>query len=286
MPELPEVETIRRGLDPHLTGRVIEGVKVETPKQFIGDPRTLAGVGISKTDRRGKLLIFHLDDGRFLTIHLKMTGQLLWKGIGGESVMGGHPAQSYIDELPNKHTRMTFSFTDGSVMYFNDLRKFGFAELMGPEEFKVHGFLGRLGPEPLGSDFNATYLQERLSKAKSAVIKSFLLDQAHIAGIGNIYADESLFRAGIHPERRAGSLSSEEVETLALAITDTLELALKHGGSSERDYVNSIGEKGTYLKVANVYRKTGLPCPRCPGYEIRRIKVGGRSTHFCTNCQK
>ncbi|CAN5166915.1 DNA-formamidopyrimidine glycosylase [soil metagenome] len=286
MPELPEVETIRRGLDPHLTGRVIEGVTVETPKQFIGDPRTLANIAITKTDRRGKLLIFELADGRFLTIHLKMTGQLLWKGVKGESVMGGHPSQTYIDELPNKHTRMTFTFTDGSVMYFNDLRKFGFAELMGPDEFKLHGFLGRLGPEPLGTGFNATYLQERLTKAKSTVIKSFLLEQAHIAGIGNIYADESLFRAGIHPERRAGSLSTREVLMLTEAIIDTLQLALKHGGSSERDYVNSIGEKGTYLKVANVYRKTGLPCPRCPDCEIKRIKVGGRSTHFCANCQK
>lgn len=286
MPELPEVETIRRGLVQHLLGKVLAEVVVETPKQFIGDPRTLGGVAITELSRKGKLLIFHLSDGRYLTIHLKMTGQLLWKGVGGESVMGGHPSQTYIDQLPNKHTRMTFRFTDDSVLYFNDLRKFGFAELMGAEEFAAHSFLGRLGPEPLEGGFNAAYLQERLSKSKSAVIKSFLLDQAHIAGIGNIYADESLFRAGIHPERKAGSLTEDEVLMLTQSIKETLQLALTHGGSSERDYVNAIGEKGTYLKVANVYRKTGQPCPRCPGFEIRRIKVGGRSTHFCANCQK
>jgi formamidopyrimidine-DNA glycosylase len=286
MPELPEVETIRRGLEPHVVGKVFAQVSLSTPKQFIGNPSTLVGVGVTAAKRRGKLLIFELSDGRFLTIHLKMTGQLLWKGSEGEAVMGGHPSETYISSLPNKHTRMVFSFSDGSILYFNDLRKFGFAELMGLDEFRANRFLERLGPEPLESNFSATYLQERLTKSKSAHIKSFLLDQAHIAGIGNIYADESLFRSGIHPERRAGSLTPDEVLLLTEAIRETLQLALHHGGSSEKDYVNAIGEKGTYLKVANVYRKTGMPCPRCPGHEIKRIKIGGRSTHFCSNCQK
>ena len=284
MPELPEVETIRRGLEKHIVGAVIERVQVDTPKQFIGDPRTLTGVTVMTISRRGKLLIMTLSDGRYLTIHLKMTGQLLWKSVAGEAVMGGHPAQSYIDQLPNRHTRMQFFFEDGSVLYFNDLRKFGFAELMSEQEFKLHDFLRRLGPEPLSHDFTLTYLRELLA-GKSTPIKTFLLDQAHIAGLGNIYADESLFRAGIDPRRKAGTLDHDEIAKLHDAIRETLELALTYGGSSERDYVNAIGEKGTYLKIANVYRRTGQPCMRCPGHEIRRITLGGRSTHFCSNCQ-
>lgn len=284
MPELPEVETIRRGLVAKMLGAVIEKVEVTSPKQFIGDPRTLKGATIVDLTRRGKLLIFHFDDNRFMGVHLKMTGQLLWKGVEGDAVMGGHPAQSYIATLPNKHTRMQFFMEDGSILYFNDLRKFGFAELMGMKEFAANQFLRKLGPEPLSKDFTFAHLKKSVEKSGVA-IKTLLLDQVKIAGLGNIYADESLFRAGIDPRRAGSSLDDDELQKLFVAIRETLELALEYGGSSERDYVNAIGEKGTYLKIANVYRRTGQPCTRCPDKEIKRIKLGGRSTHFCANCQ-
>lgn len=284
MPELPEVETIRRGLAAALPGKTITKTDVRLAKILQGDPASLAGVTIQAVQRRGKLLLIELVDGRTLAIHLKMTGQLLFKDAAGGLVMGGHPAQSYLDQLPNKHTRVVFHFSDGSLLYFNDLRTFGYVQIMTAEELREYRFLATLGPEPFSPDFSVAYLRHQLAQSRVA-IKSFLLDQVKIAGLGNIYADESLFRAGIHPTRQATSLTPKEVSQLVAAIQQTLTVALEHGGSSERDYLNAIGEKGTYLHVAQVYHRTGQPCPRCPGHSIQRIKVGGRSTHFCSNCQ-
>jgi formamidopyrimidine-DNA glycosylase len=286
MPELPEVETIRRGLAQYLPGKTITVVEVLTSKQFIGDPQSIVGQKIQDIGRKGKLLLMELNDKRTLATHLKMTGQLIWKAPAGEMVMGGHPEQAYIESLPGRHTRIIITFNDNSSLYFNDLRKFGWIHVLTPEELAELDFLKRLGPEPLTEAFTVSYLEERLRKSPRTPIKSFLLDQTHIAGLGNIYADESLFRAAIHPQRLAGSLNHDEAVILTEKIKETLQLALHHGGSSERDYLTAIGEKGTYLKVAQVYHKTGLLCPRCKKAKIERIKLGGRSTHFCPNCQK
>lgn len=286
MPELPEVETIRRGLNQYLPGKSIADIQVHRPKQFIGDHHCLTGAIITKVDRRGKLLTLQIDKNRVLAIHLKMTGQLLYRPVVGDLVMGGHPEASYIDQLPNKYTRVIITFTDGSLLFFNDLRSFGYLHLMTNDELQQFKFLKSLGPEPLGTDFTPSYLWNQLQKAKTPPIKSFLLDQSKLAGLGNIYADESLFQARIHPLRRPATLTPAENQQLYDAIVTTLKLALQHGGSTAKDYVNAIGQKGTYLDVAKVYRKTGLDCPRCPGMKIERLKVGGRSSHFCPNCQK
>lgn len=288
MPELPEVETIRRGLEPRLTGQVIRRVEVRHPKSFVGDVDSLIGRRIDSIERQGKLLILLLDDETVLTVHLKMTGQLIWRADldEEEAVMGGHPAQSYMDPLPHKHTRVVIEFEDDSTLYFNDLRIFGQVSHLTMAELEQLDFLITMGPEPLSKEFTVEYLAEQIKAHPKLPIKTFLLDQQNLAGLGNIYADESLFRAAILPYRLAGELTAGEVRNLHEAIQETLELALMYGGSSEKDYVNAIGEKGTYLRIANVYHRTGLDCNRCDDGKIARIKLGGRSTHYCPECQR
>ncbi|MBU6389136.1 bifunctional DNA-formamidopyrimidine glycosylase/DNA-(apurinic or apyrimidinic site) lyase [Patescibacteria group bacterium] len=316
MPELPEVETIRRGLEDHVVGRAIRSIEVRSPGSFLGDPTQAEGAMITGLERRGKLLIFRLNNDHALTIHLKMTGQLIWKAVEREEelpvevdnatlpfsssdpddpalesdenevVMGGHPEEAYLEPLPHKHTRVIIRFDDGSVLYFNDLRKFGRVSVLRADQVADLPFLQAIGPEPLERDFTDEYLSNQLDKHKDQPIKTFLLDQANIAGLGNIYADESLFRAAILPDRPAGSLTAGEICNLRDSIQETLELALRAGGSSARDYVNAVGERGTYLKTANVYHRQGLDCNRCNTGKIQRKKIGGRSTHYCPICQK
>lgn len=288
MPELPEVETIRRGLEAVLVGKAIEEVIVTVPKLFIGDAQSIVGLDILGMERFGKLLVFRLSGNLVMTAHLKMTGQLIWRPeneADGDIVMGGHPEAAYLASLPHKHTHITIAFTDGSELFFNDMRKFGFMHVMPEAELQELGFVQRLGPEPLEKDFTRDYLREQLQKRPKVAIKSFLLDQSNIAGLGNIYADESLFRAAILPYRAAGELGFGEVNNLHEAIQITLELALLHGGSSSKDYLTATAEKGTFLKVANVYHRTGQDCNRCEDGVIERLKIGGRSSHFCVNCQ-
>ncbi len=288
MPELPEVETIRRGLAPRLIGKTIEEITVRESKMFSGDEEAVIGRYISELRRHGKLLVFILDDGHAITVHLKMTGQLIWKpakSASEEAVMGGHPSEGYLDPLPHKHTHVVIDFSDGSTLYFNDLRKFGMMSVLDEKGLEELHFIQKLGPEPLDKEFTSDYLAQQIKKHPRVPIKSFLLDQTNIAGLGNIYADESLFRAAILPVRLSGSLTSGEVRNLHAAIGETLELALLYGGSSEKDYVNAIGEKGTYLKIAQVYHRTGQQCVRCLEGTIERVKVAGRSTHYCPECQ-
>lgn len=285
MPELPEVETIRRGLVERLIGARITSVDVRHPKVMLGDPAALHDRIITEIRRHGKLLVFILDNQSAFTVHLKMTGQLLWRGQGMDAVMGGHPSEGYLGELPGKHTRIVLHLSDGAALFFNDLRLFGRLSVLTEEALQEHAFVRSLGPEPLEPGFMLDYLRARMERKPKTNLKAFLLDQTNLAGLGNIYADESCFRAAILPTRSVGSVTLAESEALYHAIRETLELALKHGGSSERDYLNAIGEKGTYLKVAQVYHRTGLPCLRCRQGVIERVKLAGRSTHFCPNCQ-
>ena len=288
MPELPEVETIRRGLEKRLIDQAIISFENLSPKQVVGDSERLTGRTVEAIRRQGKLLIIEFRDSNFVvTIHLKMTGQLVWLAKGGdEQVAGGHPEKSYLETMPGRHTRAIVRFDDGSTLYFNDMRRFGRVTLVEKSELARIPFLQSLGPEPPSNNFTVFYLSQRLQKKPRTNIKSFLLDQTNIAGIGNIYADESLFRAAILPNRLAVSLSTGEVRNLFDAIQETLELALMHGGSTSRDYLNTDGEAGTFLRIANVYHRTGQGCNRCGTGIIERIKLGGRSTHFCRNCQR
>lgn len=283
MPELPEVETIVRGLKKHVVGREIADVIINVPKLFRGDLKLLEKSKIIDVERRGKVILIRLDNTLTLGIHLKMTGQLIFLNQESKGIVGGHPDRAYGQPLPHKHTHILMKFKDGSVLYYNDIRKFGWWELFSHEKNNL-SLLKKLGPDPL-IKVDEKYLAEVFKKRTRITIKSALLDQTILAGIGNIYADETLFLAGVLPTRLAGSLKLGEINKIATAIPEVLNKSLKAGGTSRSDYVQIDGSKGGYLKLALVYGREGLGCRKCQN-KIIRIKVGQRSSHFCDKCQK
>lgn len=305
MPELPEVETIRRGLERVLIGRVVERVEVSERRSCTVSQEELValivGARIETVARRGKLLIIGLDNDTSLLVHLRMTGQLIFKvtAVGGEVAVsadsrdesaqdfgGGYPNRSFVGTLPDKTTRIVVTFSDGSHLYFNDQRKFGYLKPVPTGEVHHDDFVSSLGPEPLDTHFSVEAFAARLPKNSKRSIKSLLLDQTVIAGIGNIYADESLFLAGILPHRAVAGLTEAEVTKLHAAIRACMEQSITDGGSTMKDYVDSEGLRGEYLDLhAAVFNRTGLPCKNC-GAPIRKTKVAGRGTHYCENCQK
>ena len=287
MPELPEVETIRIGLAKLLPNRVIKDVWHDWHKSFPNAPadvaRFMVNAKVEFVRRRAKVLIIELSSEYSLIIHLKMTGQLVFRG---EKVFGaGHPTNSLVGELPDKSTRVIIDFTDGSKLFFNDQRKFGWMRLLPTIEVPEIDFMKKVGPEPLENDFTVKEFIERLYLRKGSAIKSVLLDQTIIAGVGNIYADESLWLARIHPETAVAKISKAKLVLLYNTLRDVLWTSIKNGGSTDRNYVNSEGQKGSYLSFAKVFRKQGQPCPRC-GTSIEKIRVAGRGTHICPRCQK
>ena len=272
MPELPEVETIRRDLWPPVCGRTIveAWVSPDAPKlvQLLPSDelcRSLIGQRIEELDRRGKYLLFRMSSGFVWIVHLRMTGSLQ------------HHPSSGSDQL---HLRARFGLDDGSWLCYRDLRKLGMTWLVDDESTVV----GKLGPEPLSDEFGLAELRQRLRR-RSTSVKAVLLDQTAIAGIGNIYADEALFFAGIKPSRIANRLSTRASDRLHTAIRQVLSEAVSNRGSSFRDYVDGAGRKGTHQLRVRVFRRTEQPCYDC-GTPIRRVTVGGRSTHFCSHCQR
>ena len=274
MPELPEVETIRRDLLSHVVGRTITGVRVAVgASRVVRDvpvtafARRIAGRRIDDLARRGKYLLFRLDGKSapvYLAVHLRMTGSLLYRRSG---------------DPPDAYVRAVITLDDGSELRYADLRKLGQMWVVDSPEEAV----GALGPEPLDAAFTAAKLRESLAHRR-APVKAVLLDQRAIAGLGNIYADEALFAARIHPRRLANTLTDAEVRRLHRAMRRVLNDALTNRGSSFRDYVDAAGREGTHHLQVKVFRRTGQPCYVCRT-EIARIKVGGRSTHFCPRCQ-
>ncbi|HET6864249.1 MAG TPA: bifunctional DNA-formamidopyrimidine glycosylase/DNA-(apurinic or apyrimidinic site) lyase [Candidatus Saccharimonadales bacterium] len=288
MPELPEVETIRAGLANLLPGRVVKDVWYDWDRSFPNAPadvaRFLVGAKVEKVRRRAKVLIIELSGGWALIIHLKMTGQLVFLGQG-QRFGAGHPGKDMLGELPAKSTRVVIDFTDGSKLYFNDQRKFGWMRLLPAIEIPEIDFFKKVGPEPLDADFTVDMFIERLMRRKNTSIKAALLDQTVIAGVGNIYADESLWGAKIHPATIVSKVPRAKLVLLYNSLRDVLNLSIKKGGSTDKNYVDAEGKKGSYLSFANVFRKQGQPCPRC-GTPIEKIRVAGRGTHFCPHCQK
>lgn len=293
MPELPEVETIRRDLEPPLRGAVISGFRLLArkiashneaffKKQLLG--RRLDGLG-----RRGKLLIFSLKDSPLtLLIHLKMTGQLILQTkkralAGGHSLGGNDFASAVGGELPNQYTRAVISFRGGDKLYFNDLRKFGYLKLVTAAE-RAALLSQNYGPEPLTPAFTRAYLGRALERRKTS-LKAALLNQKMVAGLGNIYVDEVLWRAKVSPARLAGSLSPAEINRLHQAINAVIGQAIAHRGTTFSDYVDSSGRQGNYSRRLKVYGRHGRPCPACRE-PLRRRKLAGRGTHFCAHCQK
>jgi formamidopyrimidine-DNA glycosylase len=288
MPELPEVETIRVGLANLLPGRTVKDVWYDWDKSFPNAPadvaRFLVGSKIEKVRRRAKVLIIELSGGWAVIVHLKMTGQLVFVGRN-QRFGAGHPGKELISELPAKSTRVIIDFTDGSKLFFNDQRKFGWMRLMPALEIPEIDFFKKVGPEPLDDDFTVDKFIERLDRRKNTSIKAALLDQTVVAGIGNIYADESLWSAKIHPAALVKDVPRAKLVLLYNAVRDVLKLSIAKGGSTDKNYVDAEGHKGSYLQFANVFRKEGQPCPRC-GTPIEKIRVAGRGTHFCPREQK
>lgn len=281
MPELPEVETIRRGLKDCILNKKIVQVEVCCEKSFVGVPTEVKGRKVVGLRRRGKALLIDLSDNLTLMVHLRMTGQLIY--VGEERFAGGHPNESFVGELPNRQTRVIINFGEAKL-FFNDQRKFGFIKVIPTDEVEEDAFIASLGAEPwemMPEDFYA-----KLQRHKTAPVKAVLLDQKMIAGLGNIYADEALYDSKIHPERKAGSLSATEARSLLKSACKVMDKSLEAGGSTIQNYVKADGTRGNYLDLfAKVYHKDGSRCERCD-CEILKTRVAGRGTHYCPGCQE
>ncbi len=289
MPELPEVETIRIGLKELLPEKTVKAVDFDWQKSFPNAKHDvdnfLIGAKITGVKRRAKVLIIDLDTSYSLIIHLKMTGQLVFRSNDEKQRFGaGHPTSSLIDSLPDRSTHVTLDLGD-SKLFFNDQRKFGWVRLVPTIEIPQIDFFKKVGPEPLADDFTAHEFIERLLRRKNSNIKSVLLDQTVIAGVGNIYADESLFAAGIHPETVVMGIKKTKLEALFSELQAVLRMSIEKGGSTDKNYVDAEGKKGSYLTFAKVFRREGKPCQSC-GTAIDKIRVAGRGTHVCPSCQK
>lgn len=287
MPELPEVETVRRGLSGLIVGKKIKTATTDNPKSFPNAQTDvdefMVGSTITAIHRRAKVLLIELSTGYTLMVHLKMTGQLVFVDTGVR-FGAGHPNDSLVNALPDRSTRVTIGFTDGSTLYFNDQRKFGWVRLLPTLEVPEIDFMKKVGPEPLAADFTAEQFATRFTRRAKTSIKAALLDQSVVAGVGNIYADESLWGAKVHPQRLVGTLTQEEFTLLYGELRDVMNLAIEKGGSSNQNYVNAEGKKGSYMDFARVFRREGLECPRCHAI-IEKSRVAGRGTHTCPVCQ-
>lgn len=286
MPELPEVETVRRGLSELIIGKVVASESHDTEKGFPNAPHDVAqflvGATITEIRRRAKVLMIDLSSDYSLVIHLKMTGQLVY--VGEQRFGAGHPNDSLVNALPDASTRVTLNFTDGTQLFFNDQRKFGWVRLMPTIEIPNIDFMKKVGPEPLEDTFTVSDFAKRLSRRPKTNIKAALLDQSVIAGVGNIYADESLWGAQLHPKRLVSTLSTTDIEHLYHELRTVMSLAIEKGGSSNHTYVNAEGKRGSYMDFARVFRREGLACPRCQAI-IEKSRVAGRGTHTCPQCQ-
>ena len=309
VPELPEVETIKRDLnkaiigpastkapdsakastgEPARRGKKIIGVsilwaKTVSPLSPTNFRKKIIGTKITAIERRAKMIRIKLSGSLDLLIHLKMTGQLIFKSKTGRAISGGHPQAGGLDNLPNNFTRLVFDFSDGSKIFFNDMRKFGWVRLL--DDATITQLFTNHGPEPLEKDFSVKYFQSLLSRYPKRPIKQILLDQKIIAGIGNIYADESCFIAGILPTRLAGNISVLEIKKLQRAIVAVLKHSISKHGTSSRNYVRGDGSQGGFVPHLKVYGRAGEPCKVC-GHPIKKTRLVGRGTHFCNHCQK
>lgn len=271
MPELPEVETTRLGITPHITGQVIKKVIIRNKKLRWPITATLKkdlqNCKFQKIDRRGKYLLCYTNHGCMM-VHLGMSGSLHLVGS---------------DTEPRKHDHLDIIFASGKILRFRDPRRFG-SIIWTKKDPLQHKLIKHLGPEPLSEDFNGTLMYRR-SRKRTQAIKNFIMDSHHVVGVGNIYASESLFLAGINPKRKAGNVSLERYERLTHAIKKILKQSIKQGGTTLRDFVNGDGKPGYFQQQLNVYGRTDQPCKKC-GTTIKEIKLGQRSSFYCSTCQR
>lgn len=283
MPELPEVETIRFGLQKKIVGLKITKIRILSPKSFIGNPNLVQGKKVLNIWRRAKILGIDLSGDMTLLFHLKMSGQLVL--IGDSRFIGGHPTPDMRDQMPNNHTRVIFSFSDGSHLYFNDQRKFGWVKVVDRQQAVGDSMFAKLGPEPLEKDFTWEILKENLLKHKKTPIKVALMDQKVVSGVGNIYANEACFAAKLDPRTKVGDLGDQEFKAIHKGVIRVIEDGIKYGGSSRAHFVDAEGHKGYFLDYAYCYGRDKHPCKNC-GTEVKKIQLGGRGTYFCPSCQK
>lgn len=281
MPELPEVETIKLGLQKYLIGKEIEDVEIRIPKLFVGSISQIIGAKITGLKRIGKSLIIELNNDFVLAIHLKMTGQVVFQDDSTKNIILSPKVGG--DKLPSKFTHIIFKLNGNSYLYYNDLRQFGWIKVIRKDELMNVPFFKNMGPEPF-KDLTLGKFNEILNNNKTT-IKTLLMDQKKIGGIGNIYANDALFKAGIDPRRSVKQITSKEITRLYDAINFVLKKSLEYGGSSDENFVNSLGQEGNYQKHALVYGKEKEKCNVC-GQFIQKIKLGGRGTYFCPRCQR
>jgi len=283
VPELPEVESLRRDLSRTLIGRRILRAELTKPRMLV-DPY---GLGLSAVEgrtiealrRRAKMLVVDLSDGLSLVIHLKLAGQLLHRKGDATLASGGHPVPAFDAPMPHKSTHGRFDLDDGSVLWLTDIRQFGRVTVIPTDQVDELMASKKLGVEPFGPEFTVGYLSTKLARHKALALKTFLLDQSGLVGLGNIYADEALKEAGLHPLRPAGSLTQKEVERLRTAVLDVLRFAIDNGVADI-----PLGRVRHGADFPKAHGRSGLPCLDC-GTQIERIKVGARSTDFCPSCQ-
>ena len=282
MPELPEVETIRIGAKKKLVGKTIKSIEVKVQRLFKGNCSDIINSRIIDIKRVGKVLQVLLNNNQSILIHLKMTGQLVYqpKDKKISCAVGGHMQKAYGSNLPHKHTHIIYTFSDGSKLYFNDLRKFGWNKVILSKD--KDKFLGpdKFGPEPKTKEFNINYLKKIFQTNKK--IKEVLIDQQKISGMGNIYSNDALYWAGILLDRIAKSLNNSEIKKLKNSIEKVISLGLKYGGSSENTYVNIEGKRGKYMDMTATYQQKTDP----KGHLLKRQKIGSRSAFYCGLCQK
>ncbi|MBI2039566.1 bifunctional DNA-formamidopyrimidine glycosylase/DNA-(apurinic or apyrimidinic site) lyase [Candidatus Microgenomates bacterium] len=306
MPELPEVETIKLGLQKKIVGLKITKIQINSAKSFIGNPNLVEGKKVLNIWRKAKYLGVdvvpanagiqlkksrsELDsrlrgNDNFVTLlfHLKMTGQLIYED--GQRLVGGHPTPDMVGKMPNAHTRIIFSFSDGSHLYFNDQRKFGWVKAVDRGQVTVDSSLKNLGPEPLERGFTWQILKQNLLRHKSMPVKVATMDQTVVSGVGNIYSNEACFSAGLDPRVRVRDLNDEQFKKLYKGIIKSLKDGIKYGGSTRAHFVDAEGHKGYFLDYAYVYGRDKHPCKIC-GTKIKKIQLGGRGTYLCPNCQK
>ncbi|MBU0671038.1 bifunctional DNA-formamidopyrimidine glycosylase/DNA-(apurinic or apyrimidinic site) lyase [Patescibacteria group bacterium] len=287
MPELPEVQTIINDLNQVILNKKIATIDIRKSRLVKGSDskfkKTLINNQFSKISRRGKLIIFSLKTyDLYLLIHLKMTGQLIYQS-GKKVIAGGHSDTNPVNDLPNKHTHVIFTFSDKSKLYFNDLRTFGYLQLV--DEKQLEKIKSKFGIEPLSQEFTLEKFEEML-KGKNTAIKTFLLNQKFVVGLGNIYADEVCFDAGVKPQRRIKTLTKDEKQKIFKAIPKILKKSIKYRGTTFSDFVDGQGRTGNFVNHLKAHQQEGKQCPRCKKETIIKIKLNGRGTYYCPNCQK
>lgn len=290
MPELPEVETIVNDLSSLMVNKFIIQIKIIDHKLINlstkHNQKLIIDQSIKKVSRRAKNIIIHLSNDYRLVIHLKMTGQMIWEGRD-HWLAGGHPTNDLSSDIkptwPNKSTRVIISLSDGSQLFFNDSRRFGWIKLMAEKDWLE--YQSKLGIEPLSLDFNDEFLKKFFLNRPKSKVKTLLLEQKRLVGLGNIYVDESLFKSGIRPDRLAKTLTVLEIKRLRKNIINILQQSISQRGTSFSDYRDGRGQTGNFVKQLLVYGRNDKKCLRCNNL-IKKIKLNGRGTHFCPNCQK